>query len=400
MYFSISFLVNKGKRLFGFTQLVALGCVQGIIVAIYLMFKVGASRILGIYICLLTINMGVSFYIDSGLFETDMYFISLWRVINTYLLIGPLLLAYVLLMLNRERRWQGYDLLHLVPFSLSLLSALISINSQALPFFDFVTMKLENITEQPLNDRFKLGYLLPALHFICYVAMSVWLVLRKWISRKDVFKSSQLYWLIAILAISLFMMLSAALVFMTSIILKLAQSPNTFAIANFTTVIGFFALTFLLLRFGRPKGTDLKRQTKYKDNFNFDIHKAEDKRNPALSVVQQQQLNELEELMHKDKLYLDPNLSQLKIAELLKISRHQLSELLRLHQSGNFYELVNQYRVNAVVEAIKGRPVSDNLINIAYDCGFSSKSSFNQVFKKYKNQTPGQFRKKLYLSKA
>ncbi|PAJ72978.1 hypothetical protein CJF42_18385 [Pseudoalteromonas sp. NBT06-2] len=56
---------------------------------------------------------------------------------------------------------------------------------------------------------------------------------------------------------------------------------------------------------------------------------------------------------------------------------------------------MNHYRIAAVVEAIKTRPVTDNLVTIAYDCGFNSKSSFNQIFKKHYHQTPSQFRKSI-----
>ncbi|MCP4987197.1 MAG: helix-turn-helix transcriptional regulator [Colwellia sp.] len=33
------------------------------------------------------------------------------------------------------------------------------------------------------------------------------------------------------------------------------------------------------------------------------------------------------------------------------------------------------------------------VMGIAYDCGFNSKSSFNQIFKKYTRATPSQYRK-------
>ena len=61
-----------GDRLFSFSNLVALGCIQGGIISLYLFHKVGVSRILAIYLALLAMNMCVSFYIDSGLFDSSM----------------------------------------------------------------------------------------------------------------------------------------------------------------------------------------------------------------------------------------------------------------------------------------------------------------------------------------
>jgi AraC-like DNA-binding protein len=62
----------------------------------------------------------------------------------------------------------------------------------------------------------------------------------------------------------------------------------------------------------------------------------------------------------------------------------------------NFYDFINGYRVDMVkqrlAESTGSRP---NILAIAYDAGFSSKSSFNEVFKKNTKLTPSQYWKKL-----
>ncbi len=63
------------------------------------------------------------------------------------------------------------------------------------------------------------------------------------------------------------------------------------------------------------------------------------------STEQQQWLNALDELMVTQKWYLNPQLTQVELAQELAISRDQLSELLSHHQAGSFYELLNQYRI-------------------------------------------------------
>jgi len=387
---------------FGFDQLVGLGCIQGVILALYLIVKTRVSRILALYIALIAINMGVSFYIDSGLFESEMYFISMWRIINTYLLLGPLLLAFVLYMFNDERCFQKRELWHLLPFALSLFNSILLLGSQSLPFLDTVAMSLQQITEHSLNDRFSWGYLLPALHFITYLLISSWLVFHHLLPQNRVYNSSQIWWLVSTLGISALMMLSTALVFIISIIMQLNQTTNTFAISNLSTVVGFFGLTYLLIRFGRPVGyvhqseENLSEVLKANElTANQNKANATYKKQHELSEEQKQSLLSVDQLMINDKVYLDPQFTQLKMAEALKLTRHSLSEILSYHSFGNFYELINHYRIAAVVEAIKTRPVTDNLINIAYDCGFSSKSTFNQVFKKHNQQTPSQYRKSI-----
>lgn len=402
-----------GEPLFSFSQLVALGCLQGIIIAGYLFVKAGVSRILAIYLTLLTINMGVSFYIDSGLFDSSMYFISIWRSVNSYLLLGPLLIVFVLQIIEPKRQWRLTDALHFLPFIITALWSLIDVVNNGLPFFQLAGEQLQQVTKQPLTERFSLLYLIPAAHFIGYLLVASSYVLRFFFHHKRGSVLPQLSWLISVLTLSHLMMLSIFVALIFSIINGLAPSTNSFAIANFSTVVAFFALTYILLRFDRPTPVRLTDKQKRMNEtsqlinerlFAEPVKSTEHHVNTApiqstvLSNAQQQQLTALDVLMVKEKYYLNSQLTQLELAQALALTRHQLSELLSRHHTGSFYELVNHYRIAAVVEAIKTRPPTDNIINIAYDCGFSSKSSFNQVFKKYKQQTPSQYRKAMLLS--
>jgi AraC-like DNA-binding protein len=406
--------------LFSLSQLVALGCLQGIIIALYLFGKAGVSRILAIYIALIAINMGVSFYIDTGLFKPTMHFISLWSSLNSYLLLGPVLLFFVLYMTNAKRQWHLKDSLHFLPFILIVgISAhsYINVTTNELLSLQAISNQLQQVTEKSLTERFSLIYVLPAAHFISYLFIASALVLRFYYKQKRNTALQQLSWLINVLALSHLMMLSLFVVLIVSIINQISQTTGTFALANLSTVFFFFSLTFMLIRFGRPtleNSEQVHLINRKKETVNVQpitlneglvdeqttlAHVA---RKPVIKELpeqveldeeQQQQLIELDALMVKEKYYLNSGLTQLELAEALSLSRHQLSLLLSHHQAGSFYELINQYRVSAVVEAMKSRPLTDNLINIAYDCGFSSKSSFNQVFKKYKANTPSQYRK-------
>ncbi len=411
--------------LFSFSQLVALGCLQGIIIALYLFGKAGVSRILAIYVALIAINMGVSFYIDTGLFKPPMHFISLWSSLNSYLLLGPVLLFFVLYMTNAKRQWHWKDSLHFLPFILFLgMSAhsFINVTTNELLTLQSISNQLQQVTEQSLTERFSLVYLLPAAHFISYLIVASILVLRFFYKRKRNTALQQLNWIITVLALSHLMMLSLFIVLIVSIINGITQSTDTFTMANFSTVLFFFGFTYLLIRFGRPtpesseqvhlinqqketvNGQSITLKEGLVDEQTTSAHVT---KKPAIKELseqveldeeQQQQLNEIDALMVKEKYYLNSRLTQQELAEALSLSRHQLSLLLSHHQAGNFYELINQYRVSAVVKAMKSRPLTDNLINIAYDCGFSSKSSFNQVFKKYKAKTPSQYRKYIRLT--
>lgn len=101
----------------------------------------------------------------------------------------------------------------------------------------------------------------------------------------------------------------------------------------------------------------------------------------------------LEKVLIIDEAYLDEDLTLGKLAELLPTTDKKLSLLLNQHLTTSFYDLINQHRV----EAVKRMMADDSFgrrpnIEIAYACGFKSKSSFNRVFKKQTGLTPGAYR--------
>ena len=98
--------------------------------------------------------------------------------------------------------------------------------------------------------------------------------------------------------------------------------------------------------------------------------------------------------MENEKLYLDNNLSLKQLSEKLDIHPNYLSQIINERLNKNFYDFVNEYRVNEF-KKITLLPKNKNftLLSLAYDCGFNSKSSFNNVFKKFTKQTPSEFLK-------
>jgi AraC-like DNA-binding protein len=57
---------------------------------------------------------------------------------------------------------------------------------------------------------------------------------------------------------------------------------------------------------------------------------------------------------------------------------------------------VNRYRVEEVKRKLaEGESEKFNLIAIAFDSGFNSKSAFNTIFKKHTGVTPSAYRKQI-----
>lgn len=118
----------------------------------------------------------------------------------------------------------------------------------------------------------------------------------------------------------------------------------------------------------------------------------------------QQVSEKLHKLMIEEEPYLDPDLKIATLAEQLGVGMHHLSQVINTakgEQEGqNFYDFVNGFRVQAVLKKFKDPAFKDEtILSIAFDSGFTSKATFNRVFKKHTEQTPLEYRKTINLKK-
>ena len=96
--------------------------------------------------------------------------------------------------------------------------------------------------------------------------------------------------------------------------------------------------------------------------------------------------------LEHDRPYLEPGVTLMQIARNLGTTSNHLSQAINQGLDKNFHELINERRV----EDFKGRALDRhnqhrNLLAIAFDSGFSSKSSFNRVFKQLTGLSPKQY---------
>ena len=105
---------------------------------------------------------------------------------------------------------------------------------------------------------------------------------------------------------------------------------------------------------------------------------------------------QLAEYMLMERPYLNPELTLTQLASDLDITTHHLSQIINEQFKLNFFEYINQFRVEEVKSRISN-PEFENysFLGIALDSGFNSKSSFNRIFKKFTNQTPTQYKSSL-----
>jgi AraC-like DNA-binding protein len=100
-------------------------------------------------------------------------------------------------------------------------------------------------------------------------------------------------------------------------------------------------------------------------------------------------------ILEAQSLYLNPELRLSDLAAALGVRPYRVSEILNQGLHTSFYDLINQYRI-AKAQELLSSPTAEhlNLLGIAMESGFRSKSVFNDVFKKATGKTPSQFRSK------
>jgi AraC-like DNA-binding protein len=102
----------------------------------------------------------------------------------------------------------------------------------------------------------------------------------------------------------------------------------------------------------------------------------------------------LSRYMTDEKPFTEPELSLNDLAGRLSISPNQLSQVINEQFGKNFWDYVNQHRIQEVeTQFQRGIHRKQTLLAIALDAGFNSKASFNRAFKKFTGQTPSEYLK-------
>lgn len=120
-------------------------------------------------------------------------------------------------------------------------------------------------------------------------------------------------------------------------------------------------------------------ETKYKTN--------------KISTEECKRLTEkLEALMLREKPYTNPELKIADLATMLGRSAHTLSYLFNQHLNRNYYDYINDYRIEEFKRLINEDEYSKYTLSaLAELCGFSSRASFFRYFKKATGITPNEY---------
>ncbi len=353
---------------------ILLGAAHAFFLAIYLLsLKSDFSlsfRILAVLLLSMSIGMFGNVLHQQEFFLLDPY-LGLLFPANEFLY-GPLFFLFVVSMLNREFVWKRSFYLHFTP-----------------AFFFIISWFMQGLFLKRLAWEMdgQLLKLLISIQFLIYLIFSFNAWYQHSLEIRNFYASLEkirMNWLRNILGgmCLIYLISLSSFVFTGAEMLKLA--PLVGAILIYVTAyLGMkHARLFAIQDMGESKSiSDSAKNEKY--------------RNSALSTERKQAIrSKMETAMEQDKLFADNQLTLPKLAAHIEVSTHHLSQVLNEDLRKTFFDFVNEYRVNEVKKLMVDPAfVHYNLLGLALEAGFNSKSTFNSVFKNFTGNTPLQYRK-------
>lgn len=110
------------------------------------------------------------------------------------------------------------------------------------------------------------------------------------------------------------------------------------------------------------------------------------------SQIKNDDLERLTAFMTDEKPWLDPELNLASLSDQLAMTPREVSELINQSLGVHFFDYVNGFRIRQAQELLTEHP-KRSVLEILYEVGFNSKSSFNSAFKKQTSMTPTQYRR-------
>lgn len=191
-------------------------------------------------------------------------------------------------------------------------------------------------------------------------------------------------------AICLFLWLATYLIGGVGYLFPLDTQILTHTAIDITWVI-FSANSFLMAYFALNQ-PELFRITEVTEKYKYS-HLTEE----LASKLRRQ----LSTLMEEEKPFLNPKLTLLQLAEMLETNTNTLSRTINEGYDRNFYDFVNFYRIEEFKKLVNQDDHKNyTFLSIAYEVGFSSKTTFNRAFKKLEGITPREYYKNMLASES
>lgn len=294
----------------------------------------------------------------------------------SYWLIGPLLYAYVLSVLYRQTRFRWHYSLHLLPAVLATFLTLSQYHFRPRAEQVELMRDMDFMWSWLMSHAVTLWHL-SVIGYGGYCLLLLWRYRRQLQQRYANVEVSERRWLTWII-LGFVLIASWQLgVHLTAEFMPANLANLTGVASNYINFLFVNSLVFISIRYthlfsGLPERAPSTESEPYKP----------------------EQIRRVGALMTERRPYLDSTVSLESLARQLSLPERTLSRILNQHFGKNFFEFINGYRVERAKQLLVD-PDSKALtiLEVMAESGFTSKSTFNAIFKKQVGQTPSQYRK-------
>ncbi len=368
--------------------ILSIGIFEALFLGILLLFKKNKSKpdyILASYFFLLSISILFS-YLELYNSNNNYIYPGLIHITSPLLLLhGPILWLYIKSLTSPDFKFKTIYVLHFIPF-LSMYITL-TFNYYIVPG----EIKIPIVKSEAFKEYFyyKFYVILIALSIYFYLGWCLILIRnykKKILNIYSHIEKIDLNWLrflfiIAIVLYGLAMTINLLDLFLHFIKFQTFQTIAFILASIFILVLGFFGI----------RQTNIFASIENISNIFI---------NKSPKILMSKNDNEDNEFiqrllayMQNEKPFIDHDINIARLANKISVTPEYLSQILNEKLNKNFFDFINSYRIEEFKNQLQN-PDNKNLtlIGIAYDCGFSSKATFNRVFKNYMHITPSQYK--------
>lgn len=343
-----------------------------------------SNILIGLYLIIIPINISVFFYYP--IYQAP----PILDVLRNHILYlsSPLLFLYVLSSIYNDFKLRSIHLLHLIPFIFILLVYFPRFFGATLMDRNDFYAEIGHSIEFKIDTYF--GYLVVVFYMIwIFIELAKYKkVILENFSNQEHFNYK---WLFQLNLLGVFLFLFSVF---KSIYIQFGSDSDFLSLLRILITISLLSfICWIVLKSMYYPELFRGLSSNYKP-----LIKAEEEKKDKEKVATQEDLyaetiEMVKKHMEDAKPYLDPSLTVQDLADQLQMAPRDLSILINHHLNQHFFDFINRYRIETAKEILKD-PANKKLtvLEILYQVGFNSKSSFNTAFKKHTGSTPTQFK--------
>ncbi|MFH1197480.1 MAG: helix-turn-helix domain-containing protein [bacterium] len=367
-----------------YDALLLFSILQLLLVGVILLFIKSGNTAANRFLSLFLVSKAICFWGGlSWIFggeEMSLFFFALISY-SLDLLLGPSIYFYIKKSTFNEVKFDKYFFAHFIPFSITfLVTGFFCLTQMDLVKSHFFGIRVFDVIN--IDDFINI---IIYTHFVVYSIFSVRLL----VNYKEYLKNNYSQAHINLLKWLELLLGGFIIIWAVNIVAIFLKPAGIFGDVLFLITIGgiflFSNMTVIIA-------------VRYPEIFQNKIPVIKRKYEKTLLQENEKEtyLEQLNKLMAEEKVYLSSTLGLADLAEKLKVQNHVVSQLINTGFGKNFYDYVNSYRIEECKKLLGTRThKSKNILEIAFECGFNSKSVFNDSFKKFTGQTPSDFRKRV-----